>query len=99
MTTKKHDPIETVKAQLRRTKLVGMNCNITILQTFDLRTPDGEYVCLVRVKKGEIFTGTAQSSGRVLFHVTDTGGTIHPVSLADNDPNIEVEMFKNQTSV
>lgn len=73
-----------------------MNCNITILQTFDLETR-GEYVC--KVRKGDVYTGTAQSSGRVLFHVTDEAGKIHPVSLADNDQNVKVEMFKNQTSV
>ena len=73
-----------------------MNCNITILQTFALETR-GEYVCTVR--KGDIYTGTVQSTGRVLFHVTDGDGTIHPVSLADNDPNVKIEMFKNQTSV
>ena len=72
-----------------------MNCNITILQTFDLETR-GEYVC--KVRKGDVYTGTA-NNGRVLFHVTDGGGTIHPVSLADNDPNVKIEMFKNQTSV
>lgn len=70
-----------------------MNCNITILQTFDLETR-GEYVC--KVRKGDVYTGTAKN-GRVLFHVTDGGGKIHPVSLADNDPNVKVEMFKNQS--
>lgn len=73
-----------------------MNCNVTILQTFDLETR-GEYVC--KVRKGDVYTGTVQSTGRVLFHVTDEAGNIHPVSLEGNDPNVKIEMFKNQTNV
>jgi hypothetical protein len=72
-----------------------MNCNIFI--TRDLGLPiEGQPN--YQAAKGEVFTGTANKGG-VTFHVTMPNGKIHPVSLKLNDWRIEVEMFKNQTSV
>lgn len=74
-----------------------MNCNIFILCDceFSIKGEPRPY----RAQMGEVFSGT-YNDGSVLFHVTSkANGKIYPIWIAAWDGRVNVEMFKNQTSV